>query len=136
MKKKKKAFAMPAAFLDVVFLLLLYHIVILQVAKFAEATEQTLPPVNLSKMSEDIQAGNTEQKMTFVTIKSNGNKPTYFFGDREVSFQELQESITRQIPFEVCLRVDKSVPFEEVMRTWRMCREQNIENLSFAYDAD
>ena len=99
---------------------------------FSDVQERTLPPIDLSEIGDKGESGMTENDYLSVTVKpSNGGE--FFLGDQRISLDELAEHVKKSSPPEVCLRVDDAVTHGTVMKVIKLCREQGVDLVSFAY---
>jgi len=138
-KKVKKGHkkGAPWAFVDVLFILLIFYITqtdwIRQVYD-ESPSELMLPAMTISESQTlDGEDGHFGSALVIISLAMANGKPVWHFGTEELGFQELGNRLASEVPTEVCLRINEDVPHGQVMRIIDLARVSGISNVSFAY---
>jgi biopolymer transport protein ExbD len=127
---------LPAVIIDVFFCVLAALVPLcLLLSVFAnQASEITLPAVDLTQIEAVDGAGVTTEDLFIVTMAKEPGKATRILvKNKEVGSKKgLEKAIGVARPQEVCLRVDKEVLHGEVQEVMWLCVSMGVPMVSFA----
>ena len=132
----RKDRGLPASLLDVILVVLLLFILLSSLATVAEqeSKEKSLPPIDLATMqdSKNEAAGLSSHKPLVISVAAG---PVFHLDAKPVEFNEIQNYLQTSRPGEVEIRGDVHVPYGEITRILKICRETGNSRISLTYKA-
>lgn len=128
---------LPPSLLDVFLVILMLFIMLSALASVAEreAKEMSLPPIDLAAIKDGGQTspGLTRTKPVTITVAPG---PQFFLDAAKMDFDQLKNHLSKNRIPEVELRGDSQVPYGQIMRVLRLCRETGNTRVAITYKAD
>lgn len=130
----RKDRGLPASLLDVILVVLLLFILLSSLATVAEqeSKEKSLPPIDLATMqdSKDEVAGLSSHKPLVISVAAG---PVFHLDSKSMALDEIEDHLRTSRPGEVEIRGDTRVPYGEITRILKICRETGNSRISLTY---
>lgn len=96
-----------------------------------EASERTLPPIDLAEMEDSIGAEKKDESDIIVVTVRKG--PEYLVNDTPLDIDQIPGILSERRPDEVEIRGDNTVAYGHIMDIMRLCRQAGIDRVALTY---
>lgn len=119
-----------APMIDMVFLLLVFFMVVSNLAQADKSVELELPESTESKVPEDLSGRGT------ISVQKTDDGVQLYIGDQmatlpEIS-SEISEAIKQNSELKIFVRADQTVPFGEIKKVLKTCAEAGAYEVIYA----
>ena len=119
-----------APMIDMVFLLLVFFMVVSNLAQADRSITLELPQSTESKVPDDLSGRGT------ISIQKTADGVQFYIGDRTAGLSEIsseiREAIKQNDELKIFVRADQTVPFAEIKKVLKTCAEAGAYEVIYA----